>query len=93
MDVKNKDEALSAFSLFPKRTVINPHEYVYIKITFKPEIMAVYEGTFEAKVIHEEKILKESTFKFDLKGEGILPTLKVIGVNNENIVDFGSIRS
>jgi len=31
---------------------IAPHEFAYAKINFKPEIMAVYEGVFMAKVLH-----------------------------------------
>ncbi len=44
-------------------------------------------------MIHQEKELKGSSFKFDIRGEGILPTLKVIGVDLDGKIDFGSIRS
>ena len=89
-DVKSKGNSNFAFSIFPKTITISPHEYVYVKITFKPEIMTVYEGTFEAVVMHDNKTL-DCKFEFDLKGEGILPTLKVL--ENKEIIDFGKIRS
>ena len=89
-DVKSKGNSNFAFSIFPKTITISPHEYVYVKINFKPEIMSVYEGTFEAVVMHDNKNL-DCKFEFDLKGEGILPTLKVLERNE--IIDFGKIRS
>ena len=71
------------FSVEPQKISIAPHEFVYVKINFKPEIMAVYEGIFIAKVLHLAAKEKDN-FVFNLKGEGILPTLQIY---NEEIVN------
>jgi hydrocephalus-inducing protein len=39
-----------AFEVDPKEIKIPPHEYHYVKIIFKPTIMASYAGVFEAIV-------------------------------------------
>lgn len=44
--------------------------------------MNVYNGIFEAKVIHEGKCLPNSEFRFGIKGEGTLPSLRVINIEN-----------
>lgn len=81
------------FEIFPSTVSIPPHEYVYAKINFNPQIMAVYEGIFFAKVLHPAATEKDH-FTFDLKGEGILPTLKIVNTKIiNNILDFGKIRS
>ncbi len=82
-----------AFEVSPKTSTISPHEYIYANITFKPEIMAVYKGTFIAKVIHNNTSLPNGEFSFDLKGDGILPTLKVENIGEKGFIEFGRIRS
>ena len=89
---KNSDD-MFAFEVTPKKSTISPHDSIYAKITFKPEIMAVYKGTFVAKVVHENSSLPAGEFSFDLKGEGILPTLKIDNMGENKVIDFGRIRS
>lgn len=38
----------------PKSAKIPPHEHVYVKVVFKPTIMAQYSGVFEAIVENGE---------------------------------------
>ena len=81
------------FQVSPSTVSIPPHEYVYAKINFNPEIMAVYEGVFVAKVIHPAATEKDH-FSFDLRGEGVLPTLKIVNTKiTNNVLDFGKVRS
>ena len=87
--VRQKNDALFAFEVFPKTLKINPHESAYVKIKFLPEIMAVYEGVFEAKVANGKEEHDSCRFVFDVKGEGTLPTLKVL----ESAVQFGKTRN
>jgi hydrocephalus-inducing protein len=54
-----------------------PHEYTYVKVSFKPQIMAQYAGVFEAVVENGEQNPKTHKLTFDLRGEGALPTLKI----------------
>ena len=96
-NIKNKNDSLFAFEVFPKTLKINPHESAYIKIKFFPDIMAVYEAIFEAKVINGDDTLEGCMFTFDVKGEGTLPTLKVLDMNlsisEPPTIDFGKIRN
>ncbi len=80
------------FSISQNNISINPHEFVYVSVKFKPEIMTAYEGVFAAKIIHPDS--KDSNnLKFSLRGEGILPTIKIQGVNLvENNLNFGRIK-
>ena len=80
------------FSINQTTMTINPHEFFYIKIRFKPEIMTIYEGVFNAKVIHPDA-KESSNLKFNLKGEGILPTVKLNGPNfTDQSLNFGKLK-
>ena len=57
--------------------MINPHEHTYIKVKFKPTIMTQYAGIFLATVENGEQKPKNQKLQFDLRGEGILPTLRL----------------
>ena len=70
-----KNQALFAFDVTPKQARINPHESVFVKISFKPEIMAQYEGVFQAIVENGDASFPNCKLQFDLKGEGTLPSL------------------
>ena len=72
----NPLEAL-VFDVEPKNCRINPHEHAYVKVSFKPIIMASYTGIFEATVENGENNPKTHKLVFDLRGEGALPTLKI----------------
>lgn len=66
-----------AFEIQPKMVKIAPHESTYIKVSFKPTIMALYFGVFEAIVENGEQSTRTHKLVFDLRGEGALPTLKL----------------
>jgi hydrocephalus-inducing protein len=66
-----------AFECATKTAKIHPHESVYVKVFFKPTIMAQYSGIFEAIVEQGEQNPKTSRLVFDLRGEGAMPTLKI----------------
>jgi hypothetical protein len=52
LELKQKGNSLFSFEVTPSKVSIAPHEFAYAKINFKPEIMAVYEGEFIARVMH-----------------------------------------
>lgn len=54
--------------------------------------MSIYEGVFSAKIIHPD--LKDTNnLRFYLKGEGILPTIKISSQNlQENSLNFGRVK-
>ena len=54
-----------------------PHEHAYIKVFFKPTIMATYFGVFEAIAEMGESNPRTNKLTFDLRGEGAIPTLKL----------------
>ncbi|CAD8206755.1 unnamed protein product [Paramecium octaurelia] len=86
-----------AFEVFPKQVKIAPHESVYIKVAFKPTIMAQYYGIFEAIVENGEQSPKTHKLLFDLRGEGALPTLKLEKPKDwlderTPVVKFGRVR-
>lgn len=66
-----------AFEVQPKQVKIPPHEHCYVNVTFKPTIMAMYSGLFEAIVENGEQNPKTHKLVFDLRGEGALPTIKL----------------
>ena len=66
-----------AFEVEPKQVKIGPHDHTYVKILFKPSIMATYAGMFEAIVEQGDQNQKTHKLNFDLRGEGVLPTLKL----------------
>ncbi|EGR29178.1 hypothetical protein IMG5_161280 [Ichthyophthirius multifiliis] len=66
-----------AFEIAQKQAKIHPHEHTYVKVFFKPTIMAQYSGIFEAIVEFGEQNPKTYKLVFDLKGEGSLPTIKL----------------
>ena len=79
-DVRKKSEKATeifAFEVQPKTAKIAPHEHCYVKVAFKPTIMAQYAGMFEAIVENGEQLPKTHKLAFDLRGEGALPTLKL----------------
>lgn len=61
-----------AFEIEPKSVKIGAHEHTYVKILFKPTIMATYAGMFEAIVDQGEQNHKTHKLTFDLRGEGII---------------------
>lgn len=94
-----KKNALFAFEVSPKQAKINPHEFIYVKIQFKPDIMAQYEGAFTATIENGDSTLPTSKFSFDVKGEGTLPSLNILsdGLFNplssgEPLIDLGRVR-
>lgn len=72
----NPQESL-VFDVDPKTQRIPPHDHIYVKVLFKPSIMASYTGVFEAIVENGEQNPKTHKLVFDLRGEGALPTLKL----------------
>lgn len=42
------------FDISKKEAKIHPNEHVYVKVYFKPTIMAQYHGIFEAIVVNGE---------------------------------------
>jgi hydrocephalus-inducing protein len=65
------------FDVTPDKMVINPNEFAYVKVKFKPDIMAKYSGVFEAIVENGDPGSENYSLKFDLKGEGCLPSLLI----------------
>ncbi|EGR28756.1 hypothetical protein IMG5_169530, partial [Ichthyophthirius multifiliis] len=66
-----------AFEIAQKQAKIYPHEHTYVKILFKPTIMAQYNGIFEAIVENGEQNPRTHKLIFDLRGEGAMPTIKL----------------
>jgi len=66
-----------AFEIATKQAKIPPHEHIYLKLFFKPSIMAQYAGVFEAVVDFGEQSPKTHRLVFDVRGEGAIPTLKL----------------
>ena len=66
-----------AFELDTKQIKVPAHDHCYVNIIFKPTIMATYSGLFEAIVENGEQNPKTHKLVFDLRGEGVLPTVKV----------------
>lgn len=66
-----------AFEVQPKQIKIPPHEHCYAHVTFKPTIMAMYSGMFEAIVENGDQNPKTHKLLFDLRGQGALPTIKL----------------
>lgn len=66
-----------AFEISPKVAKIAAHDHCYVKVLFRPTIMALYAGVFEAQVEQGELCVKTHRLVFDLRGEGVLPTLKL----------------
>lgn len=98
-DVLKKNQALFAYDVNPKQAKINPHESVFVKISFKPEIMAQYEGVFQAVVENGDSTFPNCKLVFDLKGEGTLPSLSLMpdglspaGAGGELVLDLGKVR-
>lgn len=98
-DVLKKNSSLFAYDVYPKQAKINPHESVFVKISFKPEIMAQYEGIFSAIVENGDATFPNCKLVFDLKGEGTLPSLNIIpeGLTSlpsgaEMCLDLGKVR-
>lgn len=79
-DVRKRNPASNenfAFECPTKTVKIHPHEHTYVKVFFKPTIMAQYAGIFEAIVENGEQNPKTHKLVFDLRGEGALPTIKL----------------
>lgn len=88
---------LFAFEVFPSTAKIPPHESVYVKVTFKPTIMAQYSGQFSATVTNTDPTVRNNGLQFALKGQGVLPTLKLeqprIWENDSNpVLTFPRVR-
>lgn len=71
------DEDELMFDVEPKNVKINPHEVKYVKVTFNPDIMTQYAAIFTAKVVNGDQNPKTHCLQFDLRGEGVMPTLRV----------------
>ena len=69
-----------AFEIPPiqQKIKISPHEYAYVQCFFKPVNMMAYGGIFEAKVEQGEPNPKTGLLKFELRGEGTLPTVTAL---------------
>ena len=74
---RNNSGELFNFTVIPEKLTINPNEFAYFKVKFKPDIMAKYSGVFEAIVENGDPNSESYSLKFDLKGEGCLPTLLI----------------
>jgi hypothetical protein len=74
---RNNSGELFNFSLTPEKMTINPNEFAYVKVKFKPDIMAKYSGIFEAIVENGDPNSENYMLKFDIKGEGCLPSLLI----------------
>jgi hydrocephalus-inducing protein len=64
-----------AFEVHPATARIPPHEYTYVKVAFTPTSMMSYGGIFEAVVENGELSPKTGALRFELRGEGTLPTI------------------
>ena len=84
------------FEVTPAKMVINPNEFAYFKVRFKPDIMAKYSGVFEAIVENGDPNSEKHCLRFDLKGEGCLPSLLIeegfVVRETVNVFDFGKVR-
>lgn len=67
--VDNKDKD-AVFSAEPTNLVINAHEFAYVKLTFNPKNMQIYQGFFEAAVVDGERETASHKLAFQLKGTG-----------------------
>ena len=88
---------LFGFSISPEKLTINPNEYAYVMVGFKPEIMAKYSGVFEALVENGDPNCKSQSLRFDLRGEGCLPTIALVDESTDSsragaIINFGKVR-
>lgn len=93
LELSPKGSSLFSFEVSPKTVSIIPHEFVYVQLKFLPEIMAVYEGVFVAKILHQAATEKDY-LKFNVRGEGILPTMQLYNTELVNeTLDFGKVRS
>ena len=64
-----------AFEVSPESMRIMPHEYNYVKVWFKPTNIMSYGGVFEALVDNSDPKTNGSKLKFELRGEGVLPSV------------------
>ncbi len=64
-----------AFAVSPEAMKILPHEHNYVKVSFTPTNIMSYGGVFEAIVENGDPKSKGGKLRFELRGEGVLPTV------------------
>jgi hydrocephalus-inducing protein len=64
-----------AFEISPESMRIMPHEHNYVKVCFKPINIMSYGGIFEATVENGDPKGKSGKLRFELRGEGVLPSV------------------
>jgi len=85
-----------AFEVSPSSATIPPHGRVYVSVAFKPTNMMAYGGVFEATVAGGEKNPKTGVLRFELRGEGTLPTITLTNAairdNGRSSMEFKKTR-
>ena len=86
-----------AFEVSPDSAKIQPHEYTYVKVIFSPTSMMTYGGIFEAVVENGDPKSKSGKLKFELRGEGVMPSLllekpKAINEKGIAVLEFKKTR-
>jgi len=77
-----------AFKVSPESMKIMPHEHNYVKVSFEPTNIMSYGGIFEAIVENGDPKEKSGKLRFELRGEGVLPS--VILEKPANVGDDGN---
>lgn len=83
---KTRGQQGEVFVVHPKKVSIQPHEYIYVSVQFKPPILGIFEGSFEALVENVDQNSKSNLLQFNLRGEASIPSLKIdfpTEINNE----------
>ncbi|KAJ1558923.1 hypothetical protein HK096_003058, partial [Nowakowskiella sp. JEL0078] len=65
-----------AFDVEPKRLTIPSHEHRYISVSFHPNSIQSYAGTFET-IVENVAESKNKILSFELRGEGSLPRIVI----------------
>jgi hydrocephalus-inducing protein len=91
------DEDELKFEIEPQNIKINPHEHRYVNVRFHPDIMTQYAAIFTAKVVNGEQNPKTHMLQFDLRGEGVMPTLRLDKPteyidDTKALLQFGKVR-
>lgn len=84
----SKSEGCS-FEVNPTSLKILPHESQYVCVCFKPTNIMSYGGIFEAIVDNGDPKSKSGKLKFELRGEGVLPTVlmeKPNKIGDDNVI-------
>eukprot|EP01022_Parablepharisma_sp_SALTPOND_P020800 TRINITY_DN386_c0_g1_i3.p1 TRINITY_DN386_c0_g1~~TRINITY_DN386_c0_g1_i3.p1 ORF type:complete len:4093 (+),score=589.86 TRINITY_DN386_c0_g1_i3:873-13151(+) len=85
------------FELSPEALKIPPHESQYVKVCFKPTNIMSYGGIFEALVENGDPKSRSGKLRFELRGEGVLPTVMMekpsfIGEDGTPVLMFKKTR-